>query len=161
MLQLGILMLACIFVSMVALWVVTLYKLLPLYRSGAIAGPYRAAFGVVLLLLSWVTMQVLVWLLAHNDAGAMLLNVLWAIAGLSWLALAAVRRARAAGPRVGPMLAETDAATAPPPAPRRVAAPAKTDPLAGYTVRTAPATAHGNVRSARVRKIMSMEGYGD
>ncbi len=157
MMQLAILMLTTVLAGTCALWVITLYKLLPLYRSGAIAGPYRAAFWAVLLALSWVTMQVIVWLLAHNDAGAMMLNVLWAIAALSWPALVAVRRARAAGPRVGPMLAETEAATAPPPAPRRVATP----DLSNYTVRTAPASAHANVRSARVRKIMSMEGYGD
>jgi len=80
-----------------------------------------------------------------------------AVLTLAAAGVAAWLRWRARGPRVGPMLAETEAATAPPPAPRRVAAP----DLSGYTVRTAPASAHGNVRSARVRKIMAMEGYGN
>lgn len=77
-----------------ALWWATLYKLLPLYRSGAIQGNYRPAFQFVLAALAWATMQVIVWLFLKADAAAMLLNVLWAIGLISWALLAVIKRTR-------------------------------------------------------------------
>lgn len=83
----------------------------------------------------------------------------FAVAALASVGAAAVVRYRSAGPRIGPMQADTETAAAP----RRVATP----DLSTYTVRGAqPAPAHANVRadvrSARVRKIEAMGGgYAD
>ena len=69
------------------LWWIVLYKLLPLYRAGAVAGGCRAAFQFVVVGLAWVTMQIIVWLFLRSDALAALLSVLWAAGLLSWLVL--------------------------------------------------------------------------
>lgn len=140
------------------LWVFTLYKLLPLYRSGAIQGQYRGVFRFVLFALSWVTMQIIVWLFMHQDAAAMMFNALWAMVGLAWAILATVGRTRR---NVFEARAQE--------APRPVQQGKQSRPdISGYTVRTAPRQAHGGVRaasgqrSARVRRIMGMgESYGD
>jgi len=94
MLQLAYALVVLLIVSVCALWVLVLSKLLPWYRGGKVQGPYRTMFVLVVALLGWVTMQIIVWLLMHQDAAAMMGNVLWAVGLLSWAMLAAVRRTR-------------------------------------------------------------------
>lgn len=153
MLQLAIVLAVVVVGATSALWVVALYKLLPLYRVGSISGGYRPMFQFVLVALAWVTMQIIVWLLLHQDAGAAMLSVLWAVGGLSWLLISTVQRTRR-----NVFEARAQGAT---PAAGQTARPARLRPaqpdISSYTVRSAPAAAHGNARSARVRRIMSME----
>lgn len=116
MLQLTTVLVCVVVGSACALWVFALRKLLPLYRSGAIQGGWRLAFQFVCIALSWVTMQIVVWLFLRQDAATMMLNVLWAIALLSWVTLSTLLRTAA---RRGQTLA------------------AETEGLDGYTVRSA------------------------
>lgn len=83
--------------------------------------------------------------------------VVAALVGLGWLAVRRLRR----GPRIGPLHAETEAA--PQPAPRPVKPDVSRYHVRGVgEVRPVPAPAAGAPRSARVRRIMSMEdNYGD
>jgi hypothetical protein len=126
------------------LWWATLYKLLPLYRAGAVQGGWRVVFQVVIFGLSWITMWIAVWGFWHSDVIAVQLSVLWAIAGLSWAIVATTRRARRTV-----FATETTAATP-----------------TGYTVRTQPrraatgyVSAHGNAagRSARSQAVLRRE----
>ena len=94
MLQLAYALVGLLVVGVLVLWVLVLSKLLPWYRGGKVQGPYRTMFVLVVALLGWVTMQIIVWLLMHQDAAAMMGNVLWAVGLLSWAMLAAVRRTR-------------------------------------------------------------------
>ena len=94
MLQLAYALVGLLIVSVSVLWVLGLFVLLPWYRGGKVQGPYRTMFVLVVALLGWVTMQIIVWLLMHQDAAAMMGNVLWAVGLLSWAMLAAVRRTR-------------------------------------------------------------------
>ena len=94
MLQLAYALVGLLVVGVLVLWVLVLSKLLPWYRGGKMQGPYRTMFVLVVALLGWVTMQIIVWLLMHQDAAAMMGNVLWAVGLLSWAMLAAVRRTR-------------------------------------------------------------------
>ena len=94
MLQLAYALVVLLIGSVCALWVLVLSKLPPWYRGGKVQGPYRTMFVLVVALLGWVTMQIIVWLLMHQDAAAMMGNVLWAVGLLSWAMLAAVRRTR-------------------------------------------------------------------
>lgn len=159
MFQLTVAMVFVIVGATCALWVFVIAKLLPLYRSGAVQGGYRAAFQVAAALLSWVTMQIAVWLLMRQDAAATLLSVLWAIGLLAWLTLATVartrRQVRSETARAQPQPAARPPRPAPPPAQR-------------YRVRTTPHVAQpvaataAAPRSARVRRIINMgETYGD
>lgn len=147
MLQLVVAVVCVVAGGAAALWVFMLYKLLPLYRSGAVQGGYRAAFQVAIALLSWVTMHIIVWLFMHQDALAMMLTVLWAIGLLSWLTVSTVAQTRRQ------VRSETAQAQ---PAPQPVPQPAPD--VSRYTVRRAPHTAAASgVRSSRVRRIQSME----
>ena len=92
MLQLAYALVAVVIVSVCALWVLGLFVLLPRYRGGRVQGPHRTRFQLAAALLGWVTMQIVAWLFMRLDALAMMGNVLWAIALLSWAALAAVGR---------------------------------------------------------------------
>ena len=94
MLQLAYALVGLLVVGVLVLWVLVLSKLLPWYRGGKVQGPYRTMFVLVVALLGWVTMQIVAWLFMRLDALAMMGNVLWAIALLSWAALAAVGRTR-------------------------------------------------------------------
>jgi len=94
MLQLAYALVVLLIGSVCALWVLVLFVLLPRYRSGRVQGPHRTMFQLAAALLGWATMQIVVWLFLRLDAAAMMGNVLWAIALLSWAALAAVRRTR-------------------------------------------------------------------
>ena len=107
-------------------------------------GPYIALrVGWVFAALSLLCMTAAALIAVPQTRGV------FAVAALAGVGAAAVVRYRSAGPRIGPMQADTEAAAAP----RRVAAP----DLSTYTVRGAqPAPAHANVRSARVRKIQAM-----
>lgn len=120
------------------LWWATLHKLYPRYKAGTVRGGYRAAFQFVVVALSWVTMEIIVWLWLRVDALAALLSVLWAVGLLSWLMLGAVARTRrqvasetaaaqpqAQAPRgdAGPVRVRTQ--------PRRHAAPLAAGPAAG------------------------------
>jgi hypothetical protein len=163
MLQLTIAMVFVIVGATCALWVFLLYKLLPLYRSGAVQGAHRPAFQAAAALLSWVTMQIAVWLLMRNDAAAALLSVLWAIGLLAWLTLATVSRTRR-------QVRNETAQIHPRPTVKPQAAPPNPPPpvppdISRYTVRrvSQPAAAAATApRSARVRRIMSIgESYGD
>lgn len=159
MLQLTIAMVFVIVGATCALWVFLLYKLLPLYRSGAVQGAHRPAFQAAVALLAWVTMQIAVWLLMRNDAAAALLSVLWAIGLLAWLTLATVSRTRR---QVRNETAQIHPRPAAKPQAAQAAPPAPPD-ISRYTVRrvSQPAAATAP-RSARVRRIMSMgESYGD
>lgn len=147
MLQLTYALVFTVIAATCALWVFVLYKLLPLYKAGTVAGGYRTAFQVAVALLSWVSMQIVVWLLMGQDAAAMMLTVLWAIGLLSWLTLTTVARTRR----------QVRAETAQP-----QPLPSSAGPQ-GYKVRTRPhVTATGmsaatGPRSARVRRIQGME----
>lgn len=174
MFQLTVAMVFVIVGATCALWVFVIAKLLPLYRSGAVQGGYRAAFIAAAALLSWVTMQIIVWLFLHNDAAATLLSVLWAIGLLAWLTLATVARTRRQvrseaaqiHPPAAPRPQPAPQPAAPQPAPQPAAAPRQR-----YRVRTTPHVGQpypaweavtAPPRSARVRRIMNMEGtYGD
>lgn len=152
MLQLAFVLVFVVVGAVCILWVFILSKLLPLYRTGVVQGGYRTAFQVAVALLSWVTMQIVAWLLLRQDAIAMMLTVLWAMGLIAWLALSAVARTR--------RQMQSETAKAEPP--RKVDRPDKPD-ISRYTVRrasVAPAVpmASGTPRSARVRRIMSMEG---
>jgi len=94
MLQLAYALVGLLIAGVLVLWALVLAKLLPWYRGGRMQGPYRTLFFLVVALLGWVTMQIIVWLFLHQDALAMMGNVLWAIGLLSWAMLAAVRRTR-------------------------------------------------------------------
>lgn len=94
MLQLTYAVVFAVIAGTLVLWWVILYKLLPLYRVGAIAGPYRGLYLFAAYALSWVTAQIFPALMGRGDAGAALLGVLWAVGGLSWLLVATVRRTR-------------------------------------------------------------------
>lgn len=158
MLQLTIAIVFVIVGVTCALWVFLLYKLWPLYRSGAVQGVHRPAFQAAAALLAWVTMQIAVWLLMRNDAAAALLSVLWAIGLLAWLTLATVSRTRR-------QVRNETAQIHPRPAAKPQAAQAAPPDISRYTVRrvSQPAAAAATApRSARVRRIMSMgESYGD
>lgn len=168
MLQLTIAVVFVIVGVTCALWVFVVAKLLPLYRSGAVEGGYRASFQTAAALLSWVTMQIVVWLLMHQDAAATMLSVLWAIGLLAWLTVATVARTRR-------QVRSETAQAHPQQAPRPQPAQPQQTATAGqrYRVRTTPhvgqpapvaaaATAPTAPRSARVRRIMNMgASYGD
>ncbi len=136
--QLAVGMAWSVVIGAALLWWIVLYKLLPLYRTGAVAGGYRTAFQFVVVGLAWVTMQIIVWLWLRSDALAALLSVLWAAGLLSWLVLGTVARTRrqvasetvAAQPQgqaprgdAGPVRVRTQ--------PRRHAAPLAAGPAAG------------------------------
>lgn len=152
MVQLAYVLAGIVVGGAVVMWGIILYKLLPLYRAGAVQGGYRAAFQVAIALLSWVTMQIVVWLFMHQDALAMMLTVLWAIGLLSWLTVSTVAQTRR-------QVRSETAQAQPAPQPVSQAAP----DVSRYTVRRAPHTAAASgVRSSRVRRIQSMEEqYGD
>lgn len=160
MLQFAIALVVILMVTAIVLWWFILYKLLPLYRKRAVQDGYRTAFQVAVVLLSWVTMQIIVWLLLVQDALAMMLNVVWVVGLLAWLTLSTVARTRRQ------MLSETAAAQAPRPQPvPQPVQQAKQPDISRYTVRKAPraTAAHaGAPRSSRVRRIQAMgENYGD
>lgn len=169
MFQLTVAMVFVIVGATCALWVFVIAKLLPLYRSGAVQGGYRAAFQVAAALLSWVTMQIIVWLFLHNDAAATLLSVLWAIGLLAWLTLATVARTRRQVRSEAAQAHPQPAAPRPQPAPQPAAPQPAPQPAAAprqrYRVRTTPHVGQpypaweavtAPPRSARVRRIMSM-----
>jgi len=94
MLQLAYALVGLLIAGVLVLWALVLAKLLPWYRGGKVQGPYRTMFVLVVALLGWVTMQIIVWLFLHQDALAMMGNVLWAIGVLTWATFAAVGRTR-------------------------------------------------------------------
>ena len=129
MLQLTYAVVFAVIAGTLVLWWVILYKLLPLYRVGAIAGPYRGLYLFAAYALSWVTAQIVPALMGRGDAGAALLGVLWAVGGLSWLLIATLKRTRR-------NVFEARAQAA--------------QPGAGYTVRTQPRTANATAQGRGV-----------
>lgn len=77
------------------LWWFVVTKLLPRYRDGRVAGPYRTMFQLVITLLAWASLEVLafVFVVALMPATAML-SVLWVTGLLGWAGVGAVTRTR-------------------------------------------------------------------
>lgn len=117
---------------------------------------YRASLVCAALSLAFITGALL--LTVPESRGVLLVAFLAAVGVLTW------RSIRSHGPRIGPLQAETQAAEQPATQPVPPAQPA----ALRYKVRTAPHVAQPSPvaetapRSARVRKIMSMEeSYGN
>lgn len=151
MLQLAYALVGLLIVSVSVLWVLGLFVLLPWYRGGKVQGPHRTMFQLAAVLLGWVTTQIVVWLFMHADALAMMFNVLWAIALLTWATFVAVGRTRRQ------VFEQRTAAAQPAPQ------------TGGWTVISAPAAARARARaraplrpgysgpSQTVRNIEAME----
>jgi len=72
----------------VPLWWVTLYKLLPLYRTGRIAGGWRIAYKMLTALLSWYTLMAGLVIGGGNTWLGWMITLPFAVVMLTWAAVA-------------------------------------------------------------------------
>lgn len=77
------------------LWWFVAAKLLPRFRDGRVAGPYRTMFQLVIVLLVWASLEVGAFLfVAQLMPATAMLSVLWVTGLLGWAGVGAVNRTR-------------------------------------------------------------------